>query len=145
MGLLSKVDQERAAGIVVSVSRSPAALAALPYSATVEIKQILRKLSKPAPVTKGGSRAWDGQRRHRAISQAANQTAINFCFVGRSAKRKERGWKRYPFKMVEDARAMRANGYTYVEISNALFLEHKIRVPWITIRDWTQHYYRTSR
>lgn len=57
---------------------------------------------------------------------------------------------KYPYHMVEDARAMRANGYLYTEIASALaqhYAEELRRIgvekiPWITVRDWTQCYYR---
>lgn len=49
---------------------------------------------------------------------------------------------KYPAKMVEDARAMRKNGYFYKEIAAALEKEYGITVPWITVRDWVNYYYR---
>ena len=51
---------------------------------------------------------------------------------------------KYPAKMVEDARAMRKNGYYYKEVAAALEKEYGIQVPWITVRDWVCFYYRVS-
>jgi hypothetical protein len=75
---------------------------------------------------------------------------LKLCFQDR--KRGKQNWTvfnrrtrrkcKYHFQMVNDARAMRANGYEYKEIAAALEREHGIRVPWITVRDWVQCYYR---
>jgi hypothetical protein len=60
---------------------------------------------------------------------------------------------KYPFEMVNDARLMRQNGYEYKEIAQALsqLYRKQLRligvdiIPWITVRDWTQHYYRVLK
>jgi hypothetical protein len=57
---------------------------------------------------------------------------------------------KYPFEIIQDARVMRDNGFEYKEISAALSELYKDqlrkigveRIPWITCRDWSAHYYR---
>lgn len=57
---------------------------------------------------------------------------------------------RYPFEMIQDARVMRENGFEYKEIAAALGELYKdelrkigVEQPaWISVRDWTSHYYR---
>lgn len=141
MGLFSAHEQEAVAEIIATVSRSPAALAALPPATAAEFKKIMRKLSMPICVRSGKSNAASGS----DTRTERGQLNISFSYVKKGRRRADRKWRKYPFEMVMDARAMRENGYTYVEIAIALKLEYGIPVPWITVRDWTNHYYRASR
>jgi hypothetical protein len=68
-------------------------------------------------------------------------------------RRGTRNWARYPYALVEEARAIRQateklpvrERWGYTEIANALNAKHGTRVHWITVRDWCGHYYRVSR
>jgi transposase len=51
----------------------------------------------------------------------------------------------YPMELVLEARKMRKYGWTYKEIAEAINDHWKVNVAWITIRDWTLHWYRMSR
>jgi hypothetical protein len=55
----------------------------------------------------------------------------------RTIKRKgRRRYAQYDAFMVEDARKMRANGYGYREISEALNKENGTSISWRTVADW---------
>lgn len=127
-------EQEAVIALVEAVSKTPAAIAALPADAARELKILARRVNSMRRQSKRDPERAEG-----------NQRSISFSFVGRDKWRRKKRWKKYPDQMVLDARTMRANEYTYTEISDALFRDYKIRVPWITVRDWVQFFYRSSR
>lgn len=70
--------------------------------------------------------------------------------LGPSVKRRgSKRWAKYDFKLVEEARQIRyANPddpFSYQEIADVINKKHGTSVHWVTIRDWTQSYYRVIR
>lgn len=85
-----------------------------------------------------------------AAAFASLQEAISYSFAALYRTRSTRRPCKYPFYMVEDARKMRANGYEYKAIAEALGKQYEAElkkigvqeIPWITVRDWTGYFYR---
>jgi hypothetical protein len=79
---------------------------------------------------------------HRGVAAVLQLTLTLKIATTRYRSRGTKRFCKYPFQMVLDARAMRANGYFYKEIAAALEKTHGMKVPWITVRDWTNYYHR---
>ncbi len=81
------------------------------------------------------------------MSQLASHSE-GFLYTNRKTRRP----CKYPPQMIKDARVMRENGYFYSEIATALATLYRDEmnkigidsIPWITVRDWTNYYYRVS-
>lgn len=126
-------EQELVESVLRAVAKSPVAMASLDAMAAKNAKRLLRRLSRELALP--------------VEEKPGNQLKLYYSFMPRN-KQRRRGavkWARYPMSMVEDARAMRANEYTYKEIAAALKTAHKIEVPWITVRDWTQGHSRITK
>ncbi|MES2488536.1 MAG: hypothetical protein V4607_02005 [Pseudomonadota bacterium] len=116
--------------LLLSVSANPAALADLSPDQVQLLKQAVL-------------RARRGLKESLELS-AVPQLALELP-PQKKWKNQSRSTRRsckYPYKMIEDARKMRGNGYFYKEIAAALEKEYGIKVPWITVRDWVNYYYR---
>ncbi|MGH8443830.1 MAG: hypothetical protein ACREVL_01130 [Solimonas sp.] len=117
--------------LLLSVSANPAALAALDREQVQLLKQAVlrarRAVPAPPPMFAAGQLALDLQPPREKFGHR---------------NRKSRRRCKYPFPMIENARAMRQNGYYYKEIAAALEKHYGMAVPWITVRDWVNYYYR---
>lgn len=86
---------------------------------------------------------WRSRNQHEPAGQIS--LPLEFKKLPPSIKRnKRKRWAKYPFQYVEEARIMRANGYTYREIAACINATHGVNVNWITVRDWTSQYYRLT-
>ncbi|ULQ47410.1 hypothetical protein JN531_003795 [Flagellatimonas centrodinii] len=83
---------------------------------------------------------------HPAAPKAA-QLALDLREISpyRRRGKRQRHQAKYPIEMVEDAKVMRANEYTYAEIAEALYQLYGKRVHVMTVRDWVCGYYRALR
>lgn len=84
------------------------------------------------------------RRRVRRSPRVAVQLAIEYSFGWRFRSRGTRRPAKYPFEMVTYARKLRGFGFFYREIAEEILNKFKVKVPWITVRDWTNAYYRMS-
>lgn len=71
--------------------------------------------------------------------------AIKYSFAWNIRSKGTRRPAKYPFEMVEYARKLRGFGFFYREIADEIRSKFRVTVPWITIRDWTNLYYRCSK
>lgn len=112
--------------VLMHVVAKPAALAALDQPVRADLEQIIEGLKAP------------GRRVLHLSAEPAPQSEPKL------PRRKTARWVRYPYQMVIDARAMRANQYTYREIADALNREFSTDVGVGTVRDWTTGGYRMT-
>ncbi|NKF21560.1 hypothetical protein [Solimonas marina] len=120
------------------------------FTREVEGVQLLLPLSRPPADIAGGvwmASLWAvRRRRHRRgrpepVKQEQLALKLRVVYMSRGSRRP----CSYPFEMVEYARKLRGFEFTYKEISAELQHKFKRPVPWITVRDWVNSYYRMRR
>lgn len=126
---MRKGEQALIAQTLRGVLRSQTALGSMDAASIRSARRLLRRL-RGDPAT---------YLNLKPLPDCGKQASLYYSFVPKPRGRRQRysAGCRYPMVMVEDARLMRDNGYTYKEIAAALTALHKISVQWGTVRDWT--------
>lgn len=83
-------------------------------------------------------------RRSEPIIAAVAQLSIDFSEKWKFRSRGTRRPAKFPFEIVLYARKLRGFGFEYHEISQEIGHKFKAKVPWITVRDWVNFFYRVS-